>query len=707
MSSSSTTPSLSRRLFPWSKPRSSLRRDASNTRHDASRLADYSRISPSPVKALEPEVDHERDDLNASLAILLDVFPHVRPGVIREMLRKLSRHSRREIVALHVLENNIGALDHDQSRKNPDAEQLILPPEACFRSKVYRTAVKNALVLEFPHLNRSIDGVLAETNQCYSQARPLLQSLQHKSWRTFFASILGMKPHTAGHPMLICRDGDSVPALVSTTSKEFDDELHRTLIAPLLLQVRATQIAADTQIAMTLHEREAQESGALYDCECCCAATTFERLVVCNDSQHYICHACIQSTLKEALFGQGWTKSVIVTTCAVRCIAPSHDECTGAVSGDLLRYAIESGSDGVQLWRKFEQRIAREELRHSGMPILQCPFCPFAIFDAPRVMTFKSPLSFATTVIRPAYRWQSPSRRLSPALIMLLAILAVLLQPLFTFALLVTEYFQVTPTRASLLRVTHRKRGLRFTCQAPDCGVGSCTLCSARWTDPHTCYETSLTSLRQAVEAATTAAVKRTCPRCGLSFVKESGCNKMVCACGHAMCYVCRAIIASPKTAQGYARRIERVDEIYQLGDDGHNERVAGDGDGDAEEAGYAHFCTHFKPAGDGRPCDECDKCGLYADEDSDAVVQRAAKIAEANWLRESRSTMESCKDTALQSQDTSSRNGLHKVSRGAADQVTAQVLGTKNVRGQNGWKAVSRMDWSAWLDHVIDALLI
>jgi hypothetical protein len=116
--------------------------------------------------------------------------------------------------------------------------------------------------------------------------------------------------------------------------------------------------------------------------------------------------------------------------------------------------------------------------------------------------------------------------------------------------------------------------------------------CSALWRDPHTCFESEKTSLRTAIEASATAAIKRTCPRCLLSFVKDSGCNKMVCNCGYAMCYICRQEITARE--------------------------------------GYAHFCQHFRPAG-GR-CTECHKCDLYGDEDEEKSIRMAVEEAEKAW---------------------------------------------------------------------------
>ena len=97
------------------------------------------------------------------------------------------------------------------------------------------------------------------------------------------------------------------------------------------------------------------------------------------------------------------------------------------------------------------------------------------------------------------------------------------------------------------------------------------------------------------MEAARTTAIKRTCPQCGLGFIKESGCNKLVCRCGYVMCYVCRQ---------------------------GLNAKIQG--------GAYGHFCQHFRPHGG--HCTECDRCDLYLGIDDEEAVQLAGQLAEREW---------------------------------------------------------------------------
>lgn len=181
--------------------------------------------------------------------------------------------------------------------------------------------------------------------------------------------------------------------------------------------------------------------------------------------------------------------------------------------------------------------------------------------------------------------------------LLLLAALLIFTVPVVLLASLVWLFLKVhppaaAPLKASWARVHRQRRGLKFKCCSPNCGSTSCVRCLAHWQDPHICFENEKTTLRTAIESSATAAVKRTCPRCLLSFVKSSGCNKLVCNCGYAMCYICRQEITSKE--------------------------------------GYGHFCQHFRPSG-GR-CSECDRCDLYGDEDEEAAIRHAAAEAEKAW---------------------------------------------------------------------------
>jgi len=84
-----------------------------------------------------------------------------------------------------------------------------------------------------------------------------------------------------------------------------------------------------------------------------------------------------------------------------------------------------------------------------------------------------------------------------------------------------------------------------FRCQAPDCERISCRLCNLESHIPKTCEESAKEnglSVRRQIEEAMSAAIIRTCNKCGTPFIKEEGCNKMTCTrsgCYNVQCYVC------------------------------------------------------------------------------------------------------------------------------------------------------------------------
>ncbi|KAK4237352.1 hypothetical protein C8A03DRAFT_44770 [Achaetomium macrosporum] len=92
-----------------------------------------------------------------------------------------------------------------------------------------------------------------------------------------------------------------------------------------------------------------------------------------------------------------------------------------------------------------------------------------------------------------------------------------------------------------------------FRCENPDCGSVSCRLCRQETHIPKTCDEAASErgqTARRAIEEAMSAALIRNCnkckiillPHCGTPFIKENGCNKMMCTrpgCGNMQCYVC------------------------------------------------------------------------------------------------------------------------------------------------------------------------
>lgn len=585
------------------------------------------------------------EHLNDALRVLVDLFPDIEPDVFREMLLNLSDDSRLQVVTEHVLrhgergiqgryrkggkggkggkwgkerdttgskerdttgskdKDTAGGKDKDTTLQQTRTDgRVVLRTEETFRSQNYKDAVKLALYAEFKSLSHStIKAVLAEHNHSYTLARPTLQQLAARSWRFTLASLWTRKrPGLAqvDTPPLIdwLPDSDASPLLLTprlhrTTSPELNLELYRAFVAPVLAQRKADSIRQDAAFALQLNQDEAEQAGALFDCECCYAPAAFEHIATCDDACHYICFACIRHAVSEALYGQGWARNIDATKASLRCLAPAVDECHGCIPPDLLRRALISDHQSQHMWHKLEDRVASEALIKSRLPLSRCPFCSYAEIDDPPKIRFKNQLSAAHHLTRIHHSF---SLSLAVAVFVLFY---PIICPLLTIAFLLahclhrplSHYINSTHTR-----IARKRRGLRFTCRNPRCARSSCTSCFAAWRDPHVCHQESLQSLRHAIEAATTQSIKRVCPKCSLSFVKSSGCNKLVCNCGYVMCYVCRQEIGMRE--------------------------------------GYAHFCQHFRER-PGERCRECDRCDLYVVEDEDGVIRRAAELAEKEWV--------------------------------------------------------------------------
>ncbi|RXG70540.1 E3 ubiquitin-protein ligase [Armadillidium vulgare] len=86
-----------------------------------------------------------------------------------------------------------------------------------------------------------------------------------------------------------------------------------------------------------------------------------------------------------------------------------------------------------------------------------------------------------------------------------------------------------------------------FKCLNPECLKDSCRLCKELNHIPLRCQEVEKkkqTDARTFLENEMTEAMIRECFKCKKRFIKEEGCNKMVCSCGAMMCYLCKQPIS-------------------------------------------------------------------------------------------------------------------------------------------------------------------
>lgn len=611
-------------------------------------------------------------EFNAALRTLVDIFPKIQPEVFREMLSNVSSESRLELVTEYLLRDEKkhvrGRLrvphEAEETAEIKGADKMLpqqhdqtrLAPEDRFRSISYKYAVTDTLMREFKGLRQSsIRAVLAECNYSYSLARPVLLEMVSKSWRFTVSRFIFRRkmPTAADHPLVIwesCRVGSSYllqPTLQFTSSTELNLELWDTLIQPSLDKQKADQVRQDFEYAKQVNEHHARELDELYDCECCFVPYAMEHLVNCTDHCHFICYSCVRHTVNEALFGQGWAKSIDHGRCTIRCVAPAPFglSCKGFIPSLMVQQALDEEEGTRDFWSKLQDRCASEVLLKSRLPLIRCPFCVYSELD-----------DFGTR----KNRWRFP---ILPTFILVIISMQLLL--LLRFSIFrrlsifgITWYGSRCLSRrsipgshffdASLLRLARKSRGLKFICASPRCSRSSCLNCRKPWTDIHICFESSRLALRTAIEAATTDVVKRTCPVCNLSFVKETGCNKLTCVCGYTMCYVCRQEIGKER---------------------------------------YAHFCQHFRQK-PGEPCTECNKCDLYKLKDEESMVREAALRAEAEWWeRERRGDQGEILDVAVGSEGQRRALEIERLDMESKGRLNALL---KAVRNRSTWEALT-----------------
>ncbi|KAI4789537.1 hypothetical protein E4T45_13369 [Aureobasidium sp. EXF-8846] len=285
-----------------------------------------------------------------------------------------------------------------------------LPKDDTFRSDKYKRAVKDTLYLEFRSLSRSsIRAVLAEHNYSYTLARPTLQHLSSKSWRATISTFFTRKrpapadPVFSPHVEWLPNPSESLsllPYLKRTGCVELDQELYRVYIAPVLARQNQERLDRDQALAYQINETEAEEAEALFDCECCFTPYPFEYISTCDShAGHFVCFRCIKLAANEALYGQGWARSIDLTKSSLRCLAPSVPECQGCIGPDLFQRALCSEKDGLTSWQKFQERVISENLTNSQLPLLRCLSCPYAEIDEPTSLRFRDPMTLTAHLV--------------------------------------------------------------------------------------------------------------------------------------------------------------------------------------------------------------------------------------------------------------------------------------------------------------------
>ncbi|KAI0186212.1 hypothetical protein EV127DRAFT_439629 [Xylaria flabelliformis] len=569
---------------------------------------------------LEPVASPPDDvvGLNRELDTLSSIFPDIQVEVFREMLSNFSDESKMFVVTEMLLKNPAAYVKgRRRATDQQTSHRTSISKTEAFRAPAYKTAVRALALQEFKGLSRSsIDAVLSESNYSYLDARPTLVNLSSKSWKFAISSIIfRRKPVTSSeaetHPLVswrVAQGGSLAPAVKTTGNSELDRELFEELILPLKAREKDSREKADRALALSMQTEEAEACEATYECACCYTDSVFEEITTCSAEGHMVCFRCVQQSITEAVFGQGWQRSIHKDTGTLRCPAVSSTDCEGCVSTEQIQRAMHQAEKGAEILEKLDQRLAEHGLLSSGLPLIRCPFCSYAEVDE---------LYMPDDVRSPKLRLSRIPNVILILVTMLLTSAAVIVIFLGFICLVLSlsssfRHYICQEYAAALGRYQRRRRGLKFICQNPACGRSSCISCSKAWVDIHVCHESSLIALRTQVEQAMSMAIKRICPRCSTSFVKTAGCNKLTCPCGYKMCYVCRKDIGAPSE-------------------------------------GYQHFCQHFRPEGDGRQCKECNKCNLWEAENTDAILRKAKADAERRWRETERRELSNAEKAYLE----------------------------------------------------------
>lgn len=538
-------------------------------------------------------------NLNDAVEALAAAFPRIQVAVFREMLESFSGESRLDIVANALLNEEVTWIKGRWKSDKAATESGEIPSSKLFRTWEYKSAARRLAEQEFKSLNQStIKSVLAEKNWSYLDSRDTLATTAKQSWRAALSNAIENRiPWKRSEPektsLIIWRNngvGEATPSIRATGSPELDRELFEALVAPILKKRNSKREAADHYMAKELNREEAEVFGAMYECCCCFTDVTFEEMTSCTASGHVVCFRCIHFTLKEAIYGQGWHSSIDPTNGHLKCMAVDGNGCNGHVPEHEVQRALMGEKGGADIIFKRDRRLTTQHLVQSNLPLIFCPFCDYAEVNDVYLPDGESRL-----------------RRRQDVPFNLFVLALVLVTIIFT----APSYISSAVVSASAVAVVawHRRisqmwedacqrryrfnRTAKFQCLNPKCSKVSCLHCNKSWNDMHRCEEEGLVALRTQVEHAMSMAVKRTCPRCNTSFVKQSGCNKLTCPCGYKMCYICRT---------------------------------------DITVHGYRHYCEHFRADGDGRPCSQCSKCNLWENEDLDKVLNIAKTKAERKW---------------------------------------------------------------------------
>lgn len=518
---------------------------------------------------------------NLALARLHEIFPTTSIEVLKTQLDGL-RHS-------HLFETTEQLLSRNTPRpplvsspfrtrlfgppSPPASDATLLPvltPKDLYRSPNYVSSLVLYGSSLYPKIPLSVvESLVAD----YTALEDLLLKL--KEWEKNQSRVAKWFRGILGSP-------SSVNSLHRTTlDQELLDEIYAAEEP-----IRAARIALDEIFARNLNLVEAERKGETFECECCYAIVAFEDIVCCGRGDHSYCRGCLSSQITELVYGAGVLQVVSRTTdgriggegSGVRCL--SGDECGASFSLESLERAIDRS-----LFIGLEKRlgeIALESITRGRRGwkkegLVRCPFCGYSEVTNDNSIYVKafpilnSDISLLYSPLTLPYSLVS---------LVVLSILFILILPV-AFALpglfvsskveegerlylllepgrvvgMLSEYLEgrgrslrggnhifrcrngpsSTPNLSLITSHTDLLRTLFPASVSPsarstgNCGKSSCTICERVYLVPHVCFGDEKEGLRLAVEMARSNAVKRSCPDCGISFIKDAGCNRVVC----------------------------------------------------------------------------------------------------------------------------------------------------------------------------------
>ncbi|KAK9477164.1 hypothetical protein V1514DRAFT_283649 [Lipomyces japonicus] len=542
----------------------------------------------------------ETHRLNKILDHLNDMFPETDVGLLRRLMRDHAGPSQLYAIVESILSSSF------LLAKSPPVRQKalygVLTKTDRFRSASYRAAVNRVLRTHFNMLHHStIDNVLEENNHALGPSLASLEKIaaEFKN-RWSLSNLLGRFHRGLRNRGSNSKNNKQSLDMASLIGHTGSPELDADMIE--LDQARIRHVKAeDEALARRENENQYALAGQLIECECCFGNYAWEDMACCVQA-HLFCRNCLNSVVQEGLFGQGSLRGKHEVSCISAAAAPA---CTAAISLPILRNAIMP-----QLYAELERSQITEYIdknrSRAGAGLLVCPFCDYC--EQSLVLTGTD---FWACIIKPSLIGRAFWHVGLVGTVVLFATMLVLLVYEITSSVAAATVLIGWPYDVTLGQIDDwiaretdtirrlvfkHQHGTEFRCRNPDCGRSSCVDCGAEFRPMHKCYEQEKDRKRIYIEQAMADAVKRTCPACHVSFVKADGCNKLVCVCGYAMCYVCRR---------------------------------------DIRDESYRHFCDHFRLI-PGSACMECDKCDLYKVEEESKTIERAAREAEMEFVRSS-----------------------------------------------------------------------